>query len=166
MRYPAACLVAWGLLTAFSPSVAQADEKPKLPAVNAKVLKFVESQVGKQVDNGDCWKLADEALATAQARRPGKNGFGTYVFGRAVKSVENALPGDVVQFEKAEFVSADGARYEMARHTAVVVAVRGTQVELLHQNWNGVRRVSKLKLDLADLKTGQVNFYRPQAAGR
>jgi hypothetical protein len=148
------------------PAFVRAEEKSKLPPVNANVLKFVESRMGEEVADGDCWKLADEALAAAKARRPGKNGYGTYVFGRTVKSVEAALPGDIVQFAEAKFVSPDGVRYEMSRHTAVVAAVHGTKVEILHQNWNGNRRVSKLQLDVADLKAGQVTFYRPQAAGR
>jgi hypothetical protein len=166
MKSFTACLAAMALLLTLARPAAHAEEKTKLPAVNAKVLKFVESRVGEQVADGDCWKLADEALATARAKRPGKNGYGTYVFGRVVKSVESALPGDVVQFEKTEFLSPDGVRYEMARHTAIVAEVHGTKVELLHQNWNNIRRVSKLKLDLADLKAGQVSFYRPQPTGR
>jgi hypothetical protein len=160
------CLVAVALWTSCLPVFIFAEEKPKLPPVNAKVLKFVESRLGEQVADGDCWKLADHALAAAKAKRPGRNGYGPYVFGRPLKSIHAALPGDVVQFVETEFVSAERGRYEMSRHTAVVAAVHGTKLEILHQNWNGRRRVSKLQLDFADLSTGQVTFYRPQAALR
>jgi len=166
MKSFTARLVVLALLASSARLAAHAEEKPKLPAVNAKVLKFVQSHVGEQVADGDCWKLADQALAAAKARRPGKNGYGAYVFGRTVKSVEEALPGDVVQFVKAEFASPEGARSEMSRHTAVVAAVHGTKVELLHQNWNGVRRVSKIQVDFADMTTGKASFFRPQAAAR
>ena len=42
----------------------------ELPAVNEQVLKFAEASLGKQVGNGECWTLADQALASAKAKRP------------------------------------------------------------------------------------------------
>jgi hypothetical protein len=52
----------------------------------------------------------------------------------------------------------------MPVHTAIVAKVTGSKIELLHQNWNGSREVSRLRIDLADLKKGTVTFFRPQAS--
>jgi hypothetical protein len=139
-------------------------EEKKLPLVNARVLRFVQGRIDKRVADGDCWKLADVALATAGARRPGRNGYRVYVFGRRLKSDEDILPGDIVQFTGARFVSPNGARYNMSLHTAIVASVDGTVIEILHQNWNGVRQVTRLQLDLTDLRAGQVSVFRPQLA--
>jgi hypothetical protein len=153
------------LCGALMPDVALGEEK-KLPPINARVLEFVKSRIDTQVADGDCWKLVGAALATAGARRPGRNGYQVYVFGRLLKPSEAILPGDVVQFSGAKLVSRNGARYDMPRHTAIVASVNGTVIEILHQNWNGVRHVTRLRLDLGDLRAGEVSIFRPQPASR
>jgi hypothetical protein len=141
-------------------------EEKKLPPVNARVLRFVEGRIDQQIADGDCWKLADVALATAGARRPGRNGYRVYEFGRILKPDQAILPGDIVQFAGAQFRSRSGARYNMPRHTAIVASVDGTVIGILHQNWNGVRQVTRLQLDLADLRAGEVAIFRPQPTTR
>jgi hypothetical protein len=142
-----------------------ADEK-NLPALNDKVVKFAEASVGKQVGNGECWTLADEALADAGARRPGRDGWGVYVFGRELKTDEAVLPGDIVQFSEARFESKGGKVAEIPQHTAVVTKRDGTKLSILHQNWNKSTKVSKLDLDLAELKKGTVTFFRPEPTAK
>jgi hypothetical protein len=39
-------------------------------------------------------------------------------------------------------------------------------IEILHQNWNGVRQVTRVKLNLGDLRAGEVSIFRPQPASR
>jgi myosin tail region-interacting protein MTI1 len=142
-----------------------ADEK-KLPELNDKVLKFAEASVGKQIGNGECWTLADEALAEAGARRPGRDGWGVYVFGRELKADEAVLPGDIVQFTEARFESKGGMFAEIPQHTAVVTKREGGKLSILHQNWNKSTKVAKLDLDLAELKKGTVTFFRPQPTAK
>jgi hypothetical protein len=144
---------------------ALADNK-KLPPANARVLKFVEERIDRKVADGDCWQLADAALSAARARRPGRNGYGVYDFGRLVKDDASILPGDIVQFSGTSFASRNGARYSMSRHTAIISKVDGNKVELLHQNWNGVRHVTRLEIDLSDLRAGTIAVFRPQPAIR
>jgi hypothetical protein len=142
-----------------------AGEKDKeLPPVNEKVLKYAEAQLGKQVGNGECWTLADEALAAAEAKRPGRGGYGIYVFGRELKADEAPLPGDIVQFYQAKFVSKNGAWSEMYQHTAVITEVKGGKIEVLHQNYNNVRKVGRWRFDPKELTKGKMLFFRPEAA--
>ena len=141
-----------------------ADDK-KLPPVNEEVLKFARASTGKQVGNGECWTLADQALAAAKGKRPGRNGYGTYVFGRELKADEAILPGDIVQLMQAKFV-AKNSQFEMPQHTAVVTQVDGSKIEILHQNFNNSRQVAEFSFDKTELTKGKVTFYRPQPAGR
>jgi hypothetical protein len=148
-------VVALGL-AALTAGTARADD-----ALNRKVVRFALDHLGKKVGDGECWTLADEALAAAGARRPGTGGYGFDVFGRAVE--QRALaPGDVIQFDKAFFQSRDGSWNTFGQHTAVVAAVKGTRVTLLHQNYGNKRTVERLTLDLADLQRGALHCYRPE----
>jgi hypothetical protein len=141
-----------------------------MPALNQKVVRFARGKLGQKVGNGECWTLADQALRAAGARRPGRGGMGGYVFGRALRKGETALPGDVVQFENASFThtgpGGSSSTTTMPRHTAVVYRVRGTTLTLLHQNFGGDRTVRVGRVDLAEKKGGTVTFYRPLPAGK
>ena len=165
MRLVSRRLILVAVCGMFVPDVALGEEK-KLPPNNARVLRFAETRIDKQVADGDCWKLADLALATAGALRPGRNGYRVYEFGRALKPDQAILPGDIVQFAGARFRSRNGARYDMPRHTAIVASVSGTVIEIMHQNWNGVGKVTRLQLDLAELRAGEVSVFRPQPTSR
>jgi hypothetical protein len=134
-------------------------------ALNRKVLKFAEERLGKKVGDGECWTLADEALGAAGAHRPGRGGYGSFVFGKAVDRKE-LTPGDVIQFSKVriERRGAGGvvAWSDVYQHTAIVEKVQGSRVTLLHQNYNGQRTVSRLTFDLNDVRRGTLSFYRPE----
>jgi hypothetical protein len=116
------------------------------------------------VGNGECWTLAFEALKAAGAHLPGRGGYGTYVFGRAV-SQDKIVPGDVLQFMKARYeeTTPGGGSYThvLPQHTAIVGEVKGSKITLIHQNYNG-RRVTRTSIDLATRKSGSVKAYRPQ----
>jgi hypothetical protein len=137
-------------------------KEASVPPLNEAVLKFAQDHAGKQVGDGECWTLADSALASASAKRPNRGGYGPFQFGRELGPKEAVLPGDVVQFTKARFESKGGGWAEMPQHTAIISGVKGTKFEALHQNWNNVRRVGKLQFDLNELTRGKVQFYRPQ----
>jgi hypothetical protein len=148
-------------------STAHGQDETKTPPLNDKVLAYAVAQKGKQVGNGECWTLADEALASAGARRPGQGGYAVYEFGRALKTDEKVLPGDIVQFNDAKFVTRTATKeftLLMPLHTGVVSKVDGTKIEMINQNLSGVRGVAVTTFDRADLKEGKMQFFRPQAA--
>jgi hypothetical protein len=160
-------LIALTLLAPFfvpTPGTSRGDSEP--PPLNAKVLKAAEAKLSKQVGDGECWSFVDATLAAVRAHRPNQGGYGRFVFGRELKRGEGVLPGDIVQFTGARFVSKNGGRAEAPQHTAIVTVVDGTTYSLLHQNWGGVRRVVRSRLDLAEMTAGRATFFRPQPAPR
>jgi hypothetical protein len=139
------------------------DKKKSLPALNAKVLRFAEARLGQQVGNGECWTLAREALVAAGARVPGVGGVGVLDFGTRLRPEDTILPGDIMQFSDARFVGRN--RIQTApKHTAVVARVNGTRIQVLHQNFGGVRKVQQGAFDLSELREGKVAFSRPVQA--
>jgi hypothetical protein len=134
--------------------------------LNRKVLAFAKSRTGKKVGNGQCWTLANAALRAAGARQPRKGGYGNYVFGRRV-ALKAVQPGDILQFEKVSFkhTEANGRWFTQTfgHHTAIVSAVNGRTITLLHQNVGGVKRVKVGKINLADRQRGgSIIAFRPQ----
>ena len=127
-----------------------------------KVLAYAKGMVGKQDGNGECWTLAANALVAAGAK-PASG----YVFGTAV-TVENARPGDIIQFNNARFEirTANSFRwFQMGspNHTAVIETVNGKTIGILQQNVNGDRRVQRQSLDLNTKVSGSFIIYRNQA---
>src|SRR3954466_13419151 len=99
LRPPTSLLVAAALaMLAAAPAAAP------LPPLNARVAEFADAQRGKKVGDGSCITLAIRALAHAGAKRyPLHRADGDYEWGRRVERLEDALPGDVLQFRDARF---------------------------------------------------------------
>lgn len=136
------------ILIVVSP-IAFAQEKP-VPPLNQAVVKFAEGNLGKQVGNGECWTLIDEALAAAKAKRPGGD---AWVFGKEVKPNE-ILPGDIMS------VLLQGG----GRHVAIISKVNGDKFDMLHQNVSNKRDVVRwTDRTLEQEKNNKVTFYRPVA---
>ncbi len=170
------------LLLASAGIVLAAATDDEVPELNRQVVAFVRAHVGQKVGNGECTLLAVEALKAAGARaRPLNRGGGDYVWGRAVDSFREALPGDVLQFRDAVF---QGKRYVSSRrwvswrneyphHTAIVASVRerGKVVVVWHQNIGAAdadeaerKIVTETTLRPDSLqKGGKVWIYRPIA---
>jgi hypothetical protein len=133
--------------------------------LNRKVVQFARARMGQQVGNGECWTLADQALRAAGAHRPGERGYATYVFGRQI-SRPALQPGDIIQFEGVQFKhygpNGSWSSNAFPHHTAVVAAVRGTRITLLHQNVGGSRRVQTGVIDMNDFRRGTLRYFRPQ----
>src|SRR5258707_998578 len=101
---PSSPIVAVAVVAAALALLAAAPAAAPLPPLNAKVAEFANAQRGKKVGDGSCITLAVRALASAGARRvPLHRADGDYVWGRQVERLEDALPGDVLQFRDAEF---------------------------------------------------------------
>lgn len=134
----------------------------EIPPLNKELLNVLRPYIGKQIDRGECWDAAKLALNKIDARWDG-----LYVFGRIVDSKKECIqPGDIVQFENAEFryTTEDGFYFEsFPHHTAIVYEVNGPgNLQLLHQNTGqSGRKMGITSLDITYLKKGKVTIYRP-----
>jgi hypothetical protein len=143
-------------------SVASVQAQQKLPELNQKVIDYVTSVIGQQVDRGECWDLANQALT-----RIGAKWDREYVYGKLLNpKKDEILPGDIIQFKNVNLKYRAGnmiTTETMAHHTAIVYRVIGKDVfELAHQNtgFSG-RTVGLSNLDLNTVQTGKMWFYRP-----
>jgi hypothetical protein len=133
-----------------------------LPELNRKVVEYVETVIGEQVDRGECWDLAYQALNRIDARWDGKYKYGKEINPRRAE----ILPGDIIQFKDVKVRYRQGNTIyteTMAHHTAIVYRVLKDGVfELAHQNttFSG-RTVGLSNLDLSTVVSGKMWFYRP-----
>lgn len=132
-------------------------EAEKLAAERpGKIASFCKQNIGKQVGDGECWTLANEAFKASDAKRPGRE---SRVWGRLVDFKKELIePGDVVEFRAAKITS-----YGITGpfHTAVVVkGGRRGRCTVAEQNWSGVKKVRQKSLNLRDLVSGEVLVYR------
>lgn len=123
-----------------------------------KVVSFCKGNMGKQVGNGECWTLADEAFKACGLERPAGQ---SRVWGRLVDYDKEPIePGDIVEFVTAEI---SGYGKTGPNHTAVVVkGGRRGQCTVAEQNWSGVKKVRETELNLRGLVSGEVMVYRAE----
>lgn len=132
-------------------------------ALNQEVLNVVKPYLGKKVDRGECWDLANLALNQVHAKWDGVLNYGKKVDWKKAC----IQPGDILQFEKVEFSGKIDANSEYTEsfyhHTAIVYAVHDDgKVELIHQNTGQFgKKVGVTTLNFADLKKGTIQAYRP-----
>lgn len=164
--------------------LALASQPTDVHPVNEKVLEFSRKSVGKEIGSGECTGLAEEALKAAGAKpyrafkeSPPK---GNLVWGelayvlevsdseRHEESFANPAvePGDIVQLRDVLFEGRNASRpYRMftQQHTAVInfVSKDGSKWNVIQQNVNGKKTVTKGIYDLNDLKKGTIRVYRP-----
>lgn len=153
------------------------------------IATYARSQRGRQVGDGECTRLLEEALRVAggeKRRRHEEPADGDYVWGELLVRAEagkiehgnvaDIRPGDLMQFRDAKFERNDRrglARFEFSHHSAVVdrANAKTGSITVLHQNINGKKTVTELTLELKDLKAGWVRIYRatslspPRGAG-
>jgi hypothetical protein len=142
-------------LTSFAPVMS-------IPLTNAKVVEYVKNAIGKKVGRGECWDLASEALDYADAKWEAP-----YNFGKKVNyKTEKLMPGDVIQATDVVMenkTETSITRWKMAVHTAVVYEVKADgEIVIAEQNVDGVRKVMTNTWNLNHIKSGKMEFYRPQ----
>ncbi|KAK9238364.1 hypothetical protein V1525DRAFT_401372 [Lipomyces kononenkoae] len=140
------------------------------------VAKFVETNVGRQVGDGECWTVAKEALTSSGAMPSCGLVHGVEIWsfapGTGRGHHEGMLRrGDILQFKTARFRTVDassagritGEKYVGAPdHTAVIVCVHGAGVvTVMEQNVGGVRTVQQGSYVFGDMVDGSVVAYRP-----
>lgn len=148
------------LLAFWTPSLfSQSDS---IPPLNTKVVEYVNSVMGKQVDRGECWDLANQALKLINA-----NWNKEYVYGKVVDyKKDEVFPGDIVHFKNVVVKQTKGLTTiteTMEQHTAIIIKVYEKGIyELAHQNtgFSG-RKVGTSPIDLNGVVKGKVIIYRP-----
>lgn len=141
--------------------------KSSIPDLNSKVIEFVDSVIGKQVDRGECWDLAAAALDHAGAYLDRSNFKNIDVFGKVLNLKKDTIyPGDIIQIEnvKLEYSKGNGIYTEtMPHHTAIVYEVLSTNhFKIAHQNTSfSGRKVGISELNMDHVKKGKIIFYRP-----
>ena len=143
----------------------------KLPELNAKIIDYVDQNMGKRVDRGECWDLAAGALAYSNAYFD-RTSFKTLtIYGKELNlKKDEILAGDLIQFYKVKMKWTEGnTTYESMLgspdHTAIVYKVNGPgDYEIAHQNtseWG--RKVGVSILNTDRVTGGKLKFYRPVA---
>ncbi len=133
-----------------------------LPALNQKIIDYVATVIGKQVDRGECWDLANRALTDNNAQWDGEYKYGTLLDPKK----DQILPGDIIQFEKVKIVYKVGnttTTEMMPHHTAIVYKVKEPGIyELAHQNtgFSG-RKVGLSDFNINNIVKGRIYIYRP-----
>lgn len=151
-----------------------------MSALGNAVAQFAETNLASQVGDGECWTLAERALASAGARTstqimgnvgPDDN----YVWGEAI-GMANLEVGDIIQFRNYvyRFNRSDGSWNQESRphHTAIVAAVVSSGVvDVFESNVGGSKNVQRNRIYLQTgalpggsvTVSGQMWYYRPQA---
>jgi hypothetical protein len=134
--------------------------------INDKLLAYVDTVIGKTVNSGECWDLAQEALD-----RTGADWTRPLYFGRLLDPESDDIKtGDIIQFRAVRLtVKLPGGvtRYEALGnpdHTAVIYGIEGKKIyRLAHQNSDGKRFVIVTRIDLNAMTSGTYWIYRPIA---
>ncbi len=134
----------------------------EIPTLNKEIVEYVESVIGKKVDRGECWDLANQALIRVDAAWDRQ-----YIYGNRIDHEKDKVyPGDLIQFKNVTVRYTEGnVTYTelMAHHTAIVYKVLGKGIfEIAHQNteFSG-RKVGLSELNTNHIIKGKVYFYRP-----
>jgi hypothetical protein len=137
-------------------------------------VKAVKEQ--KVIGNGECWTLANDAIAAAGAWPPmwrstfqeGALNFGTLigVVDRNNKdAITKAQPGDILQFYNA-CLMVEGQSIQIAKHTGIVAKVTGgTRVMTIEANVAYVKTPQAQWRDFNGLLSGKVKVWRAVAKG-
>jgi hypothetical protein len=133
-----------------------------IPFLNKQIIEYVKTTIGKKVDRGECWDLANQALTRIDA-----DWNHEYKYGKLLNPKKDTIyPGDLIQFEgvKVKYKKGNTTYTEsMEHHTSIVFRVIEKDVfELAHQNtgFSG-RKVGLSTLDLKTIIKGKMSIYRP-----
>ncbi|HET6425861.1 MAG TPA: hypothetical protein VFG20_19375 [Planctomycetaceae bacterium] len=148
-------------------------------SIGDKAVAYLNAHLDQRVGGGSAWHMATETLRICggefipdelgtDSPWDGDRVWGTLVarIGTAQSGGDSspqsaALPGDVIQFRSAEF----GTVVLPEVFTAVVAEVNeaGRPRSMFAQNYNRVRSVKKVDLDVTALTSGWMRIYRPKA---
>ncbi|HSY75223.1 MAG TPA: hypothetical protein VK890_00105 [Bacteroidia bacterium] len=134
-------------------------QNEKLPAVNSKIISYVDKVMGKKVDRGECWDLVKYVLDSAHANWTAPDDFGK----KLDPKKDVILPGDIVALKNVKYKLENNSEWNFPKHYAVIYKVTDKEhYTMANQNVNGKRQVMFSDLSLIGLK-GSITFFRPQA---
>ena len=136
------------------------------------VLEYAKTKLGHKVGRGKCWDLPFEALRHANAKTPHELGRGLYFWGQKIDRLEDAQPGDILQFEKVHIKSewVEGNTKHWAtwdfpdKHSAIVETVNGGMwFTVLNAHIKNNPKVTRLRMNLSpeNIQSGTIEVYRP-----
>ena len=125
--------------------------------VDGKILEFCKKNIGKKVDRGECWDLANAALTLANADWSAPFNFGDKIDYKK----EKLKPADILQFTNVKFMFPNRSM-SFPKHTAIVSKTDGGKILIYHQNFNNKRFVDTLTINLENIKGGKIEAYRPK----
>ncbi len=134
----------------------------QIPEMNKQIIEYVNSVMGKKVDRGECWDLANKALIKVKADWEGK-----LVYGKLLNPKKDSIyPGDIIQYKDVVVKYTEGnTKYTetMKQHTSIVYKVISKGVyEVAEQNTGyGGKKVTIGKLNINHIVKGKVMIYRP-----
>ena len=134
----------------------------EIPKLNKRIVDYVQTVIGKQVDRGECWDLAYQALNRNNAEWDGQFKYGK----RLNPDKDRIFPGDIIQFKNVKISYSIGQmiyKEQMDQHTAIIYKVKGKNIfDIAHQNnsFSG-RKVGVSTLDLKNIVRGKIFIYRP-----
>lgn len=154
----------WFLFTFFLIAGVLTAQK-EVPELNRQIVDYVSTTIGTQVNRGECWDLAYEALNRNNAKWDGK-----FKYGRQINpKTEVVLPGDLIQFSNVELKYSEGNLHyteTMGQHTAIVYRIIDQEkkiFEIAHQNTDfSGRTVGLSEFNLGHVSKGKLWFYRPE----
>jgi len=125
--------------------------------VSGKILEFCKKNMGKKVDRGECWDLANAALNDAGAVWTPPFGYGDKIDYKK----EALKPADILQFTNVKFMFPNRSM-SFPKHTAIVSKAEGGKLLIYQQNFNNKRYVDTLTITLENIKGGKLEAYRPK----
>ena len=144
----------------------------ELPALNAKVIEFVNKNMRKKVGRGECWDLAAGAMAYAKAYFDRSSRKTLTIFGKELDPESDEIfPGDIIQFKNVTMKWREGnvlyqSQMGSPDHTAIVYRVNGPgDYEIAHQNTSAFgKKVGVTNFRMDRITGGKLTFYRPVAS--
>lgn len=138
-----------------------------LPPLNRAVIQYVETVIGKKVDRGECWDLANQALTRINATWDHH-----FKYGKLLNPQKDTIfAGDIIQFKDVlvetithhDDGSVSISKETMGQHTAIVYRVNAPgDYQIAHQNTSfSGRTVGISRLVLKNIKKGKYWIYRP-----
>lgn len=138
-------------------TIAAAPAKDAIPEVNKKIIRYIDSVIGKKVARGECWDIVKGAMDASGAEWESPEGFG-----RKIDLGEEAiLPGDIIAFKNASWSTGMTKWRTGHQHYAIVYEVKSKdRMMIAHQNINNKKKVTITELQMKNSK-GKITFYRP-----
>ena len=134
----------------------------ELPELNQKIIEYVQSVLGTQVDRGECWDLAYQALKRSDA-----DWDNAFIYGDLINPYRDKVyPGDIIQFKNViiKYTKGNAIYTEtMIQHTAIVYEVLDEGIyKIAHQNnTSSGKKVGIDHLNISNIVKGKASFYRP-----